>query len=123
EARQQAAELLVAALGDLPKVLVARARKPTPRDYEDEVLRLDVRVAADPKLYQAFLKRFMAVLDQVSVDRGRVDLAPPSRERTKGGVPPVTRTFKRNGHLTEVPLSTKPNDSFMRLTAAENDPK
>ena len=73
EARERAAELLQAALEDIPKLVTAEAGKPTDRDYDDSraELNLTVRIAADSKRYDAAAKRLVEVLDKVCVDSRR----------------------------------------------------
>jgi hypothetical protein len=74
EARENAAALLQRALADLPKVLVATPRPITTADYDEAacLLRVDVSVQADVERYAAFLQRFTALLDRISLDKGSV---------------------------------------------------
>ena len=71
EARTKAADLLRAALADLPKVLKAEARKPKADDYNDATSSLAIRVTVRPDgaAYNAFNKRLVRILDKVSVSR------------------------------------------------------
>jgi hypothetical protein len=72
EARERASELLEGVLSELPKVMVAEVRKPTAKDYnEDEhVLSVQTVIKIDPDKYKKFLKRFLAVLDKISLEKG-----------------------------------------------------
>jgi hypothetical protein len=74
EARENGAALLHKALAELPKVLVATPRPATAADYDEaaRLLRVDVSVQADAEKYAAFLKRFTALLDRISLDKSSV---------------------------------------------------
>ena len=82
EARENASELLQQVLSELPKVMAAEVRKPTAKDYnEDEhVLNVQALVKIDADKYKKFLKRFLAVLDKISLNKGTAFLEATSRE-------------------------------------------
>lgn len=67
EARENAAALISKELLELPKLLVAEARKPTAADYDEDKkeLTVDVTVKVDMKKYADFTKRFTGLLDKV----------------------------------------------------------
>ena len=74
EARKRATELLQDALVHLPKVLVAEARRPAARDYDEDSgeLTVDIVVRADPARYQKVLGHLLLVLERVHLGKDAV---------------------------------------------------
>lgn len=72
EARANATELLQKELKELPKVLVAEARKIDAKDYDEDTksLRVDVSLKGDADKYKAFLTRLLPLLDKINLDKG-----------------------------------------------------
>jgi hypothetical protein len=115
EAREKATALLGEVLADLPNVLAARARRPSARDYDEGKgeLTLEVTVAADPLRYEAFARRLLPVLGEVSLGKGslllRAGAVPPALAPLQfpGPAPgeaglPLGRTLPRPGFLDQV---------------------
>lgn len=102
EARSRATELLQKELNELPKVLVADARKVNARDYDEDTksLRVDVFVKVDLEKYKAFLRRLLPLLDKVNLNRGALLVECKSYEGDK-----VTKYRSRTGkYAKEIPV-------------------
>jgi hypothetical protein len=72
EARANATELLRKELNELPKVLIADARKVNASDYDEDskTLRVDVFVKVDQEKYKAFLRRLLPLLGKINLVSG-----------------------------------------------------
>jgi len=70
EARENATALINKALGELPKVLVAEARKPSARDFDEDtsILTMDITVRSDEEKYTTFVKGFVELADKVCLE-------------------------------------------------------
>jgi hypothetical protein len=88
EARARGAELLESVLGELPGVLAAQVETPLARNYDEEKgqLRLVVRVGADVRRYDRWVRRASLVLSQVCTWKGAFAFPPPGQRASRLGL-------------------------------------
>jgi hypothetical protein len=88
EARARGAELLESVLGELPGVLAAQVETPLARNYDEEKgqLRLVVRVGAEARRYDRWVRRAGAVLSRACTWKGAFVFPPPGQRASRLGL-------------------------------------